>query len=90
MISSYKSKSTNYIGEGYLVYNLNLEQGFKYKGLISHENSKTTNKYIYSYTTKLLRGMYIDNNLYTVSENALKVNSLDTLDLISELKIKGE
>ena len=89
-ISSYKSKSTNYIGEGYLVYNLNLEQGFKYKGLISHENSKTTNKYIYSYTTKLLRGMYIDNNLYTVSENALKVNSLDTLDLISELKIKGE
>ena len=34
--------------------------------------------------------MYIENNLYTVSENALKVNALDTLDLISELKIKGE
>ena len=92
VISSYKNKSTNYIGEGYLVYNLNLEQGFKYKGLIAHENVKTNNKYSYSYsyTTKLLRGMYIENNLYTVSENALKVNALDTLDLISELKIKGE
>ena len=71
---------------------MNLEQGFKYKGLIAHENVQTNDKYSYSYsyTTKLLRGMYIENNLYTVSENELKVNALDTLDLISELKIKGE
>ena len=33
-------------------------------------------------------GLYIDNNLYTVSETAVKVNSLDTLELLDELKIK--
>lgn len=91
LISSYKSKSTNYIGEGYLVYKLNLEEGFKQKGIIAHDKTNSTqNYYSYYYTTKMLRGMYIDNNLYTVSETALKVNDLETLKLISELKIKGE
>ena len=33
-------------------------------------------------------GLYIENNLYTVSETAVKVNDLETLELIDELKIK--
>lgn len=90
-ISSYTSKSTNYVGEGYLVYKINIEEGFKQKGLITHETTNYTDRYYsYYYTTKLLRGLYIDNNLYTVSENALKVNELENLNLISELEIKGE
>ncbi len=90
-ISAYKNNSLNYIGEGYIVYNINLDQGFKLKGLITHEKSNTISRYsYYNYNTKLLRGMYIDNNIYTISENVLKVNDLDTLDLISELKIKGD
>lgn len=38
--------------------------------------------------TKLLRGLYIDNNLYTVSETAIKVNDLDSLKQVGEIKIK--
>ena len=91
VISAYKNKSSNHIGEGYLVYKINLEEGFKLKGLIAHEKANTTNSYnYYYYTSKMLRGLYIENNLYTVSETALKVNNLEDLKLISELKIKGE
>ena len=71
---------------------ININDGFNLKGVITHETSqKNKNKSSYSYNynnSKLLRGLYIDNNLYTISETAIKVNNLDTLELIDELKIK--
>ena len=87
IIDSYKGYNKNYIAEGYFVYNINLTDGFKLKGVITHDASPKKTNY-YSYYSKLLRGLYIDNNLYTVSETAVKVNKLDTLEQISELKIK--
>ena len=88
MIESYKKYNKNYVAEGYFVYNINLEEGFKLKGIITHEKSlKNIPNYYYN-NSKLLRGLYIDNNLYTVSESAIKVNNLDTLELIKEIKIK--
>lgn len=89
IVDSYTKYKKAYISEGYFVYNINIESGFNLKGIITHE--KDTNKnssYYYNNSSKLLRGLYIDNNLYTVSESAVKVNNLDTLELISELKIK--
>ena len=91
MINSYKNYNKTRVGEGYFVYNINLEEGFKLKGVITHKTAEknNNNKYYYSYmTSKLLRGLYIDNNLYTVSETAIKVNNLDDLNLVCELKIK--
>ena len=88
MIDSYKKYNKNYVAEGYFVYNINLEEGFKLKGIITHEKSlKNIPNYYYN-NSKLLRGLYIDNNLYTVSESAIKVNNLDSLELIKEIKIK--
>lgn len=86
MINSYKSYKNNRIGEGYFVYKINLIDGFNLKGIINHE-SKNNNELYYYNKSKLLRGLYIDDNLYTVSENEIKVNKLETLDLINELKI---
>ena len=91
LISSYTNYDKKYIAEGYFVYNINLEDGFKLKGIVTHDVSnknkrKTTYGYYYN-SSKLLRGLYINNNLYTVSEAAVKVNNLDTLELINELKI---
>ena len=90
LVSSYTNYNKKRTAEGYFVYKINIEDGFKLKGIIKHEvkENNTNNKYYYNYyTSKLLRGMYIDNNLYTVSETAVKVNDLDNLDLISELRI---
>lgn len=87
MVSSYKNSSKDYISEGYLVYNINLTDGFTLKGIINHE--KTTTKYSYYGSSKLIRGMWIEDNLYTVSENMITVNKLDNLEEISKLKIGG-
>ena len=87
-IRTYTNYSKPYIAEGYFVYKINLTDGFKLKGTITHEKENTYKTYYYYGTnSKLLRGLYIDENLYTVSENAVKVNNLDTLEPVSELKI---
>ena len=85
MIKNYTRYSKPYIAEGYFVYNINVQDGFKLKGVITHEREEKT--YYYN-NSKLLRGLYIDNNLYTVSETMIKVNDLEELKAVSELKLK--
>lgn len=79
-VSSLKS---NYISEGYLVYNINIEDGIKLKGVITHEVGDE-----YNYSGNLLRGLYIKDNLFTLSQSLLKINKLDTLEEISVMKIR--
>ena len=86
IINSYTNYKKSYIAEGYLVYNINLEDGFKLKGDITHDLE--TPRYWYSTNSNLLRGLYIGNNLFTVSETTMKVNSLENLELINELNIR--
>ena len=88
MVSSYTNYKKEYVSEGYFVYNINLTDGFTLKGTITHD--KTKSKYSSYNTSRLLRGLYIDDNLYTVSEDYIKVNSLDDLQEISQLKIKED
>ena len=90
-IDDYVSYNKNYISEGYFVYNINLKDGFTLKGTITHEKNNTKDNYYY-YRTKLLRGLYIENNLYTISEEYIKVNELKDLKEVSSLNIhkKGE
>lgn len=86
-INTYIGYSKPYVGEGYFVYNINLNDGFKLKGTITHVKTTSSKLYYYGTTSKLLRGLYIDENLYTVSETAVKVNNLDTLEQVSEINI---
>lgn len=86
MINNYTKYGKPYNAEGYFVYNINVQDGFRLKGVITHEKTNAT--YYYS-NSKLLRGLYIDNNLYTVSETMIKVNELDSLKAVGELKLKN-
>ncbi len=88
MVKKYKSRSTSYISEGYIVYKINVQDGFVKKGTITHDYTQTKKYGSSSAKSKLLRGLYIENNLYTVSENQIKVNKLDNLESVSELKLK--
>ena len=83
--SSYTTNSKEYRTEGYLVYGINLEDGFVPKGFIDH--SETDPK---SYSgTNLIRGVYIKDYLFTVSQGMVKVNKLDTLEQVASVLIKG-
>ena len=87
VINSYTNYNKQYNAEGYMVYNINLENGITLKGTVTHELQNP--RYWYDSNSRLLRGLYIDNNLYTISEDKIKVNNLDTLDLIDELNLKN-
>ena len=86
-IENYKNYNRNYISEGYIVYDIN-KKGFKQKGVITHE--KESSRYYYYDSSRLLRGLYIEDDLYTVSEDYIKVNKLEDLSELSSLKLKGE
>lgn len=87
-ISSYTNYNKKYLSEGYAVYKINLTEGIKLKGMITHAGVDEYIGYRYRINSKLLRGLYIDKNLYTVSENQVKVNDLDTLELLDEIDLK--
>ena len=86
MVKAYSSYGKKYTKEGYFVYNINLEDGINLKGIINHDKTSAYN-YYYS-SSRLIRGMWIENNLFTVSEDMIKVNNLDDLNQIAELNIK--
>ena len=79
--SSYTDSLKDYKSEGYLVYGINLNDGFTNKGLIEH-GEVDPSTYL---GTNLIRGVYIKDCLFTVSQGMIKVNNLDTLDEISSL-----
>lgn len=78
------------VKEGYIVYNITID-GFKYKGIITHDgtkynNTNTSTNYYYN-SRDPIRGLYIDNYLITVSNALLKINDLNTLQFISNIDL---
>lgn len=78
LVSYFYDYDDNYVEEGYLVYNINLEDGITQRGEIIHEDSS------------LVRGLYVNDDLITISENTLKVNLLQDLSLKSQLDLTKE
>lgn len=85
MVSNYTNYNKPYISEGYFVYKINLTDGLNLKGTITHEKQVSRG---YNKSSRLLRGLYIENNLYTISEDYIKINQLEDLKEINQLKIK--
>lgn len=89
METLYTNYDMKYTSEGYFVYNINLSDGFKLKGVIEHQKQQSKYSYSFNYSGKLLRGLWIKNNIFTVSEDMIKVNNLSDLSQISEIKINN-
>lgn len=82
---TYTTRAKEYRTEGYLVYNINLSDGLQSKGFIEHEAD------VKRYSgTNLIRGLYIKDYLFTVSQGMIKVNKIDTLEEISSVLVKEE
>jgi uncharacterized secreted protein with C-terminal beta-propeller domain len=77
--------------QGAYVYKLNLD-GFEYKGRITHrgddENLNGGERWYWgSSSSDITRSLYIDNVLYTISKNMVKMNSLEDLSEINSINL---
>jgi len=68
----------------YLVLSIDLENGISIKKRISHGYNETEYG---KYMVEVNRGLYIDNNLYTLSSKKIEVRDLEKLEKISEVEL---
>lgn len=88
-ISEGEGYHSNINFQGAIVYGLDLENGFTLKGKIAH--MQITDKYKdYDYTKEVERIIYIDNNLYTLSEGLIKATNMDNMEEKGSIEIKIE
>jgi len=76
--------------QGAYVYKLNLDEGFEYQGRITHgDENDLNNDYGWGYwgSSTITRTLYIENVLYTISDNMVKMNNLNTLDEINSVDL---
>lgn len=89
LISGDESYQT--VWQGAYVYSLDMENGFKLKGKITHipeEEFKKSGYYWYGSEKNIERLLYIDDMLYTLSKAMIKAHTLSDLKEIKTLEIK--
>ena len=81
----------DFVFQGAYVYNIDLANGFQLKGRITHYEDddafKKSGYYFYGGDYSVRRALYIDSILYTISNGKIKLNNLDNLEEIKELKL---
>jgi len=70
--------------QGLMVFKITLDEGLVLKGNVTHLESETSTG-DYNYFVK--RAVYIENVLYTISDAKFKMNSLQDLAFIKEIKV---
>ena len=78
-----------YTFQGAYVYQLNIEDGFKYKGRVTHGTDENQGGYWWGSWggTTISRSLYIGETLYTISEAMVKMNDLDTIEEINSVTL---
>lgn len=77
--------------QGAYIYNMDLANGFKLKGKITHLTDDEYSKagdYWYDSNKNVERIIYIDKVLYTLSKGKIKANDMNTLEELKFVEIK--
>jgi uncharacterized secreted protein with C-terminal beta-propeller domain len=91
MANPWSSSYSNSYWDGAYVFDLTVDSGFELKGKISHSDSTSNQSYYwYGNNDSIKRSFYIENVLYTLSNNKLKMNQLNDLSNINELSLVQE
>lgn len=69
--------------QGAYVFNITLEEGFVLRGNVTHQENSTA----YEYHLHVKRILYIDNVLCTISDKKVKMNDLESLEEIKEIRL---
>jgi inhibitor of cysteine peptidase len=80
--------------QGAYVYRLSLDNGFEYKGRITHQTpeeiQQQTDEYYWywgSSNTDITRTLFIGDVIYTISDSMVKMNNLDDLSDIASISL---
>ena len=92
-INLYEKTENNNYGtftfQGVYVYRLTAEDGFEIKGRITHrdniENEEDTRCWYWNSNYDITRSLYINDALYTISNEMIKINSLEDLNEIDSI-----
>lgn len=71
--------------QGAYIYQVSADKGIDLKGTITQMND--FNPYLYSYDNSINRVIYIDDTIYTLSNNAIMATDLNTMNNLSTVKI---
>lgn len=85
-----KNQQGDFVFNGDYVYNLDLKNGFKLKGKITQYDTNEAfvkSGYYFRGEYDILRNLFINNTLYSFSNNRLQLNNLQTLDLIKKINL---
>lgn len=80
----------SFVFQGAYVYNLDLKDGFRLKGKISHISREEYLKYgneWHGSDKNIERIIYIDDNLYTLSKSMIKANGINDMNVKGSLLI---
>ncbi len=78
------------VWQGAYVFDLTLQDGFKLKGRVSHLDDYEEDMYYWNSPGAVRRSMYMDDVLYTVSAQKIKMNDLDNLTAINNIDLPFE
>lgn len=87
------SQRGRFVTQGAFIYKLSLENGFEFRGQITHmddDDFPDDDYYWYwgSSSSYVSRSLYIEDVLYTISDNMVKMNSLNDLSEINSVKLE--
>jgi uncharacterized secreted protein with C-terminal beta-propeller domain len=86
------SYSYDYVFQGAYAFNIDTENDITLKGKVSHMDDESAFKkagdYYYDwYGSNVRRSLFMDNTLYTVSNNKIKMNDLSDLEDLGTINI---
>ena len=76
--------------QGLFTYSIDLQEGFKLKGKLTHikdEEYKKSGSYYGNSEKEIRRAVYINDTIYTFSNNLIKANDLGDMKEVGSLKI---
>lgn len=80
-----------YTFQGAYVYNLDLENGFSERGRITHYDEMSGDYWDwYDYSKDISRILYMDENLYTISQGMVKASDINTTEEKNRLEFANE
>ena len=82
-----------HVFQGAFVYNINLDDGFDLRGTVTHVDDDEVYKksgYYIDWRSRVQRSLYIGDVLYTLSQNRIQLNDLDSLDRLKVLEFTYE